>query len=179
MHFQKQHSNGSFRWSVTADEKTVKVERACVNFFEAEVGQGALDELSVEVPVAEFLTRAELQDVVEQGFGTEGLDALLAAVGAPASGRSSRREAASQVGVGGSAPPVTAPDIVRGEEALQGKLSAYREGAAVTVYCRSGDCSFEEGFSGAAVAQFVFGLFLIALVPGLLGFGVWMGRRGS
>jgi hypothetical protein len=274
MHFQKQHSNGTFRWSVTADEKTVKVERACVSFLEAEYGQGALDELSVEVPVAEFLTRAELQDVVEQGFGTDGLDALLAAVGAPASGRSSRRDAAPQVGGDGTAPParaiadrrppapkfnaalvaaaalwavtglpgltlmldawpqlasaqkregvvidtesrglvthqvggkgsssplrryegevavrlstgqpisitVTAPDIVRGEEALQQKLAAYREGAAVTVYCRSEACSFEEGGSAAAVAQLVFGLFLLLLVPGLLAFGVLMGRRGS
>ncbi len=278
MHFQKQHSNGSFRWSVTADEKTVKVERACVNFFEAEYGQGALDELSAEVPVAEFLTRVELQDVVEQGFGAAGLDALLAAIGAPASGRSSRRDAAPQAGVGGSAPPgratappsppaakltagfvvalvvpvalwavtglpgltlmrdawpqlargqktegvvihthsrglvthqvggkssssplyryegdvamrlstgllisiaVTAPDIVRGKEVLQQKLAAYRDGAAVTVHCRGNECRFEEGRSGAAVAELVFGIFMLLLVPGWLAFGVLMGRRGS
>jgi hypothetical protein len=199
----------------------------------------------------------ELQDVVEQGFGTAGLDALLAAIGAPARVRSARGSA-PQVGVGGSVPSfpapglnanflfglvvpvalwavtglpglvlmrdawpqlsspqkiegvvintqsrglvthqvggkgssplrryegdvavrlstgllisiaVTAPDIVRGEEVLQQQFAAYRDGAAVTVYCRGNNCSFEEGGTVAAVAQLVFGLFLLLLVPGLL-----------
>ncbi len=63
---------------------------------------------------------------------------------------------------------VTAPDIVRGEEVLQQQFAAYPDRAAVTVYCRGNNCSFEEGGTAAAVAQLVFGLFLLLLVPGLV-----------
>lgn len=281
MTFSRQHSNGSLRWSVTIDGETVTVERACVNFFEAEYGQRAHDEVHAEVTRAEFPARDDLREVVEQGLGTAGLDAVLAHLGAPPSGRTPARAPAPQVGAVASTPPppaepsprsglratlgavavvlllwsvlgvpgfslmrdawsglwasevpvegvvvstrsrglvthavggkgrsaplrryegdvvlrveggrlatltVTAPDIVRGEATLLERLSSYGEGARVALWCQQDTpaaCRFESesnvGTRLSQVAQFLFGVFLFSLVPGLLAMGLWLGRRG-